>query len=136
MTFRCGSDDARTAPLPGIDAEQQLLVPEPLQPLLSGATTWAGRALELKALVRALQAFVDKNLSSTQGHTVTWDANDEDQIDIDIGLPLLLLARDLRALGLAPLCAGPFPSRRSPNLDHFDRLRTAHWRTLLRMIAL
>ena len=87
------------AVLRGIDAELQPSVPEGLQRFIGGATTWAGPAFELQQLQRALEELATTGLVATQGDVVTWDANDELRIDINIGLPLLLLARDLRALG-------------------------------------
>ena len=85
--------------LRGIDAERLPSVPEALQRCIGEATTWAGPAFQLDQLQRALEVLVTAGLVATPGDVVAWDANDELRIEIDIGLPLLLLARDLRALG-------------------------------------
>ncbi len=99
IVFRPSLGDPRSAVLRGVDAQKQLMVPEALRASLGGAETWA-RAFPLRDLGAALTQFFETASYSTRGDTVTWDASDDDRIDVDVTLPILLLARDLLAMGL------------------------------------
>ena len=88
----------RHAVLRGVASDAQLLVPTALRNVL-GAETWAGRTFSLAALETALAALV-LGSSEAPNDTTTWDASDHDRLEIDLTLPILLLARDLRAIGL------------------------------------
>lgn len=89
-----------SAVLRGIDAQQQLTVPPALRPLLADAETWAGRSFNVRDLARALAESTTDSPLPQRGDPVTWDATDQERVDVDFSLPFLLLARDLLAMGL------------------------------------
>lgn len=97
ISFRSTKGDTRSAILRGIDSERHPLVPDALQAFIH-AGSWAGRTLTLDQLRQALGLLVGAKLLMSQNDAISWDSSDAHRLDIDIGIPLLLLARDLQIL--------------------------------------
>jgi hypothetical protein len=84
--------------LVALEGQAPILIPEELRAELR-TDTWVGR-FSLAALRRAL-AMLPPDPTSTGGiGAVPWHAADEMTLDVDITLPLLLLARDLHDLAM------------------------------------
>jgi hypothetical protein len=84
--------------LVALEGQSPSLIPEELRAEL-GADTWAGR-FSTAALLRALAKLPHDAISTESIGAVPWHAADDVRLDVDITLPVLVLARDLHDLGM------------------------------------
>lgn len=84
--------------LVAFEGQAPILIPEELRAALK-TDTWAGR-FSVASLRQALAMIPPDATCVGDSGAVPWHAPDEKTLDVDITLPLLLLARDLHDLAV------------------------------------